>query len=301
MIKYTILIVILLYMLPVMCSLACSSESKERSILIIGDAPVFDAALLPFGFVNVIKKTVLKKCPQFTIHIEGQPDWTTLDTVEYIDEIYRMYKPTDVILITGTYEAQTFAIESDVDMRQDLMYFHERLEQSVVKMLNYNINVTLCSPFVVGEKTSGNRYDYVIEEIIGSLLHIATDYHQHHVQFVDVRSELINQIEVLNKENLHHNTLTFDGVHLNEKGHKVVANCLLVGYFHIFDVVPHAHEYELPCMDGDEIVSNFMSQRDHVVIPREGIHNQGREIPKLHKQRQQFFELQFQEEYHDEL
>jgi len=85
-------------------------------------------------------------------------------------------------------------------------------------------------------------------------------------------------------------------MHLNEKGHILISKCILSGYFHQYDSIPvsttesnsnsksmnmNMNEYANPCVDGDAIIHNFIGQRDRIVVPKQGIHHNGRNNPKL--------------------
>jgi lysophospholipase L1-like esterase len=89
-----------------------------------------------------------------------------------------------------------------------------------------NITTVLTTPFTHGDKIDGtNELDDILEEYTGSIMRLHEEFQGMH--FVDVNMRLQKHLEERNIENLPHSTVTYDGIHLNEDGHKVVAMALL--------------------------------------------------------------------------
>lgn len=91
----------------------------------------------------------------------------------------------------------------------------------IQKFLNKNIQVVVCTPAAIGEKTDHtneldgdlNRYAELIRTIAKSM----------NVSLIDTRKEFLNYNLKNNPTNLSKGILTTDGVHLNDKGNQLVS------------------------------------------------------------------------------
>ena len=261
---------------------------NHRHLLFIGDSPVHDGSATATGFYRTIQKVLKSQYPKATLDIEANRVWTSMDVYEQLDRMITTYHPTDIILIIGTIEAKSFSLDSEEDLKVDLAQYHRNIQHITAKALLNNINITLCTPLVLGERSDyDNPQDNILEEMIGMILHVVVEYKdvapisslvsltssedsstvtkdtigikksnmmlpdslnsnvddkslpiitesRPTVRFMNIREELVNAIEEYNKENLSHNILTYDGIHLNDRGHNLIANCLLSGYLNIF-------------------------------------------------------------------
>lgn len=90
------------------------------------------------------------------------------------------------------------------------------------KLKEKNIKVILCTPAVVGEKTDMsnqldgdlNRYSNIIRDMAK----------KNNLVLVDLRQKFLDYNKANNPANQEKNILTYDRVHLNEKGNQLVAD-----------------------------------------------------------------------------
>ncbi len=101
----------------------------------------------------------------------------------------------------------------------------EKFYQAILKKLKEkNIQVVLCTPAVVGEKNDMsnpldgdlNRYSNIIREIA----------RKNRLPLVDLRKKFQEYLKEHNPNNEEKNILTYDKVHLNNKGNQLVAELM---------------------------------------------------------------------------
>jgi len=160
------------------------------------------------------------------------------------------------------------------EMAKFIAEFHNTVQHIVARALAANVGVTIGSPLVYGERVNGNEHDDAFEDVTGALLHIVVDFD---LKYVDIRSELLKEIEVRSGrtplDDLNHNILTYDGVHMNEVGHQILRDCLLTGVFSIFSqsagYVHQKSDSSLTgshlCMHNERFVDEFEQRRNGII------------------------------------
>jgi len=98
----------------------------------------------------------------------------------------------------------------------------EKFYQAIInKLIAKNIKVILCTPAVVGEKTDMsnpldgdlNRYSNIIRELAK----------KNNLPLVDLRKKFLGYLKDNNPRNEEKNILTYDRVHMNDKGNQFIA------------------------------------------------------------------------------
>jgi isoamyl acetate esterase len=98
----------------------------------------------------------------------------------------------------------------------------EKFYQAIInKLMAKNIKVILCTPAVVGEKTDMsnpldgdlNRYSNIIRELAK----------KNNLPLVDLRKKFLGYLKDNNPRNEEKNILTYDRVHMNDKGNQFIA------------------------------------------------------------------------------
>jgi isoamyl acetate esterase len=102
--------------------------------------------------------------------------------------------------------------------------FEAGLTEVVNKIKTSGAQVIICTPSVIGEKTSGNEQDKMLDEYSAISRKIAKTTNS---QLCDLRKAFQQQLKKVNRENNKEGILTSDGVHLNEEGNKFVARQML--------------------------------------------------------------------------
>lgn len=99
----------------------------------------------------------------------------------------------------------------------------EKFYQAIIKKLkDKNIKVVLCTPAVVGEKTDMsnpldgdlNRYSNIIRDLSK----------KNSLPLIDLRKKFLDYLKDNNPDNKEKDILTYDRVHMNDKGNQLLAD-----------------------------------------------------------------------------
>ena len=99
----------------------------------------------------------------------------------------------------------------------------EKFYQAIIKKLkDKNIKVVLCTPAVVGEKTDMsnpldgdlNRYSNIIRDLAK----------KNSLPLIDLRKKFLDYLKNNNPDNKEKDILTYDRVHMNDKGNQLLAD-----------------------------------------------------------------------------
>lgn len=99
----------------------------------------------------------------------------------------------------------------------------EKFYQAIIKKLkDQNIKVVLCTPAVVGEKTDmSNPLDGDLNKYSNIIRDLAK---KNNLPLVDLRKKFIDYLKDNNPENKEREVLTYDRVHMNNKGNQFIAD-----------------------------------------------------------------------------
>lgn len=98
----------------------------------------------------------------------------------------------------------------------------EKFYQAIINKLKAkNIKVVVCTPAVVGEKWDCsnqldgdlNRYSNIIRDLAK----------KNELAIVDLRKDILEKLKVINPDNKEKEVLTYDRVHMNDKGNQFLA------------------------------------------------------------------------------
>lgn len=101
----------------------------------------------------------------------------------------------------------------------------EKFYQAIIKKLkNSNIKAVLCTPAVVGEKTDmSNPLDGDLNKYSNIIRDLAK---KNNLPLVDLRKKFIDYLKVNNPDNKEKEVLTYDRVHMNDKGNQFLADAM---------------------------------------------------------------------------
>ncbi len=99
----------------------------------------------------------------------------------------------------------------------------EKFYQAIIKKLkDKNIKVVLCTPAVVGEKTDmSNSLDGDLNKYSNIIRDLAK---KNNLPLVDLRKKFIDYLKANNPDNKEKEVLTYDRVHMNDKGNQFIAD-----------------------------------------------------------------------------
>ncbi|MCY7310156.1 MAG: GDSL-type esterase/lipase family protein [Chitinophagaceae bacterium] len=99
----------------------------------------------------------------------------------------------------------------------------EKFYQAIIKKLkDKNIKVVLCTPAVVGEKTDmSNPLDGDLNKYSNIIRDLAK---KNNLPLIDLRKKFIDYLKTNNPDNKEKEVLTYDRVHMNDKGNLFIAD-----------------------------------------------------------------------------
>jgi lysophospholipase L1-like esterase len=104
----------------------------------------------------------------------------------------------------------------------------EKFYQAILnKLKSKNIKAILCTPAVIGEKTDMsnpldgdlNRYSNIIRDLAK----------KNDLPLIDLRKKFLNYLKDNNPRNEEKNILTYDRVHMNDRGNQFLADAMWKG------------------------------------------------------------------------
>ncbi len=99
----------------------------------------------------------------------------------------------------------------------------EKFYQAIIKKLkDRNIKVLLCTPDVVGEKADmSNQLDDDLDKYSNIIRDLAK---KNNLPLIDLRKKFIDYLKANNPDNKEKEVLTYDKVHMNDKGNQLLAD-----------------------------------------------------------------------------
>lgn len=200
-----------------------STMQQKQRIVFFGDS-ITQAGVQPKGYITVLgelmkQKGIADKYELVGAGISGNKVYDLYLRVE--DDVLAKNPQTVVIWIgvNDVWHKRTSGTGTDADK-------FERFYNALIKKLkDKNINVILCTPAAIGEKTDyTNELDGDVNRYAAMIRQIAQ---KNNCQLVDLRKAFLDYNLANNKENRESGILTGDRVHLNEKGNQVVAEEML--------------------------------------------------------------------------
>jgi lysophospholipase L1-like esterase len=98
----------------------------------------------------------------------------------------------------------------------------EKFYQAIINKLKAkNIKIVVCTPAVVGEKTDNtNQLDGDLNQYSNIIRNLAK---KNTLSIVDLRKDIMEKLKVINPDNKEKEVLTYDRVHMNDKGNQFLA------------------------------------------------------------------------------
>ncbi len=216
---------IILVLAFVSCSLfsADSALKKGDKIVFFGDS-ITQGGGGPKGYVTVIKNTLTEKHPDFGLEFinAGISGHKVTNLQARVDKDVIAKKPTIVFIYIGINDVWHFTHPNTKGQGTPKDKFEEGLKDLVKRITDAGARVILCTPSVIGEKTGGaNPQDAMLDEYSGISRKVAAETKS---QLVDLNKAFQEHLKANNPDNKEKGILTGDGVHLNEKGNKLVAD-----------------------------------------------------------------------------
>ena len=214
-------------------TLSCNNMgSKKTKVIFLGDSITQQGADLDIGFISLLKNNLNQS--DFELIGKGISGNKISDLlVRYKSDVLDL-NPDIVFIYIGindVWHKYDFGTGSDIDI------YEKGLREIISDIIKSGSKIVLCTPTVIGENTGdfelGNKFkDVETMENMNSDLDLFSEVvkrlsNEYSTELLDLRKIFMDYISANNPDNNPSGILTYDGVHLNEQGNKLIANEML--------------------------------------------------------------------------
>lgn len=192
----------------------------DKKVIFFGDS-ITQAGIEETGYITQLKQLLkdegLRK--QFDLIGAGVSGNKVPDLERRLDKDILSQKPDQVFIYIGINDVWHFSRSDEGGTSKE--EFKAGLSRIIEKITHAGAEVVLCTPSVIGEKKNNqNPQDEMLDAYAQIIRNMAKKYN---VRLCDLRKAFKTYLTNYNTEDLSQNILTYDGVHLNEKGNALVA------------------------------------------------------------------------------
>ncbi len=201
------------------------TQQKKKKVIFFGDS-ITELAVKRDRYVGYILKMdsmlkVEKKNDQYELIGSGISANKIYDLYLRMEDDVLSKNPDVVVIYVGVndvWHKTLLGTGTDADK-------FEKFYQAIIKKLkDRNIEVMLCTPAVVGEKNDMsnpldgdlNRYSNIIRDLAK----------KNNLTLIDLRKKFFDYLSKNNPENKEKEVLTYDKVHMNDKGNQFLADAM---------------------------------------------------------------------------
>lgn len=212
-------LIILLFMGVILMSI---QNAKPVRVVFFGDS-ITELGVQPGGYIDRMRNMLKEKnATNFQLIGAGISGNKVYDLYLRLEEDVLRQQPDWVFVYVGVndvWHKKTHGTGTDPDK------FEKFYVALIRKMQAQGIQVALCTPAVIGEKTAGkNELDADLDKFAQIIRKLSAQYG---LPLCDLRRIFLEHLAHVNKENKEKGILTNDGVHLNEAGNQLVAEHML--------------------------------------------------------------------------
>ena len=202
---------------------AFSNMQQKQRVVFFGDS-ITQAGVQPKGYITVLGELMKQKgmADRYELIGAGIGGNKIYDLYLRVEDDVLAKNPNTVVIWVGVndvWHKKTSGTGTDADK------FEKFYNALIKKLKDKNIEVILCTPAAIGERTDYtneldgdlNKYARIIREIA----------QKNNCDLVDLRKIFLEYNLAHNKENVESGILTRDRVHLNDKGNQLVAEEML--------------------------------------------------------------------------
>lgn len=193
--------------------------TAKKHILFFGDS-ITQAGVAPGGYITVLGQMLTSKGIDQNYQLTGAGIGgnKVYDLYLRMEEDVLAKNPNTVVIWVGVndvWHKKTHGTGTDADK------FEKFYNALIGKLKSKNIEVLICTPAAIGEKTDfSNELDGDLNKYANIIRSIAT---KNQCQLIDLRKLFLDYNLKNNLQNADKGILTTDGVHLNDAGNKLVA------------------------------------------------------------------------------
>lgn len=194
-------------------------KPKPKKIIFFGDS-ITRQGVQPGGYIDLIKKTL--DSSSYEVIGAGIGGNKVYDLYLRLEDDVLNKKPDLVVIYIGVndvWHKQTSHTGTDLDK------FEKFYQALINKIQAGGAKVVVCTPATIGEKKNGaNEMDAELDKFSAAIRQLAA---KNNLPLVDLRKLFTAYDQENNTEDAAKGILTVDGVHLNPKGNKTLADTLL--------------------------------------------------------------------------
>lgn len=177
------------------------------------------------GYVTLLNNSLREEYGEFSPEIvnAGISGNKVSDLLARLDRDVISKRPSIVAVYIGINDVWHFAMPEHSGTPRDL--YESNIEELIRKLLASGSRVILCTPSVIGERPEGeNLQDEMLAEYAAISRSAAK---RTGAVLCDLHARFNNYLSEHNPEGRSEGVLTVDGVHLNDRGNRLVAEALL--------------------------------------------------------------------------
>jgi isoamyl acetate esterase len=196
---------------------------KPKKILFFGDS-ITELGVQPNGYIDLMRQTIAKDSltEKYTLIGAGIGGNKVYDLYLRLEEDVLAEKPSQVVVWVGINDVWHKRLAGTGTDADKFVKFYEAI---IRKLKDKDIKVTLVTPAVIGERTDfSNASDGELNYYANLIRKLAI---AHDLSIVDMRKVFLAYNLEHNKANKESNILTYDAVHLNDAGNRLVADTFL--------------------------------------------------------------------------
>lgn len=203
-------------------SLLVMGSNKKKKVLFFGDS-ITQAGVNESGYITQMASMIANDNMEEQVELVGKGIGgnKVYDLYLRMQEDCIAHDPDIVVIYIGVndvWHKQSHGTGTDANK-------FVRFYQSIIDSLqSKNIELILCTPGLIGEKTDfSNTLDGDLNQYSKLIKDLA---HKNSTELCDLREKMLKYNKEQNTENAEKGILTGDRVHLNKKGNKLVAEAL---------------------------------------------------------------------------
>lgn len=187
-------------------------------VLFFGDS-ITQYGEQPEGYISILRQIINPQ--KFEILSSGIGGNKIYDLLFRVEEDVLAQNPGTVVVFEGVNDVWH---KSSVGTGTDLVKYEKFYRKLIQFLKNQGIEISLVTPACIGEKReNANPQDSDLNQYCDVIRQLAAD---EDCRLIDFRSMVTGYQQEHNLENVSSGILTTDGVHLNEKGNRLLAEAL---------------------------------------------------------------------------
>jgi len=201
-------------------------------VIFLGDS-ITAGGVLPNGYVSLFREGLFDAGLKASVEGAGVPGDTVLDLVARFERDVLKKNPSIVVIMVGlndAYGAHLKKSGKELPLSKQVTpeIYRNTLQYMVREIAKTGARVVIGTPSVVGERVSGgNPVDQWVEEFAEGARMVAR---AEGLPLVEVRKGFKAYLKQYNHKDLEQGVLTYDSVHLNDAGNRLLADIFLEAF-----------------------------------------------------------------------